>query len=571
MFSQSAPRAGKGSQLEQKHFSNKYSGLSELRHKLFVTMNPFRAMDPSVLTSRYSRAGCVTQIGKRTVIERTKKQWTGMLYTSMLTKVLSVSAMASTLILIPGCTSNKGLSENVPPKSADLSVTTVAVAEESVDVVRELPGTTSSEFHTVIASTVSGRVLAVDVTDGSQVRNGQALVHLDARHIIAGKQAAVGSVGRSQAEVVKAKSALELERATSLTGIQDAEATLAGTKAALAIATERRSITAEGARLQEIAQAKSAVVQAEAGLKLATLENDRMRGLLQAGAIPQRDVDRTSVALEQATAQRNIARQQLTLIEEGARQQERSASAQAVIAAEAAVKQAEAGVAAAKAGLKQVMVREADVSAATAALVSARAVVADADVSLGDCVIYAPFDGRIVRRFADAGARASPGIPLLEIDGGQPSFDTDVPASLIGSFKVGNKVRVSIPAVKQCDLTALVRQITPQATGQTHSYKVRLALPKTLAPLTGIYGIAKVTLARRKAIMLDEISIRRRDGLSYVFVVTPEGFVQSRVVTLGTPVGGRLPVASGLADGDVIVQKLAPAVVDGVRVNGARQ
>jgi ribulose 1,5-bisphosphate synthetase/thiazole synthase len=89
--------------------------------------------------------------------------------------------------------------------------------------------------------------------------------------------------------------------------------------------------------------------------------------------------------------------------------------------------------------------------------------------------------------------------------------------------------------------------------------------------LTGIYGIAKITVARRKAIMLDEMSIRRRDGLSYVYIVTSDGLAQSRVVTLGTPVGGRFPVASGLAVGDVVIRESVAGLTDGVRVNGARQ
>jgi HlyD family secretion protein len=510
-------------------------------------------------------------LGNETVIERTNNQRTGLPYVSMLAKVLTLSTLVSALILINGCSSKKGPTEGDTSKAPEISVSTFTAAEESVDVVRELPGTTSSELHSILASNVSGRVLAVDVTEGSLVSTGQALVHLDARHIIAGKQAAVGAVGRTEAEIVKANSALELERATSLTRIQDAEATLSGAKASLAIATERKSITAEGARSQEIAQARSAVVQADASVRLATLENDRMRGLLKAGAIPQRDVDKTSVALEQATAQRNIVRQQLTLLEEGARQQERSASVQTVLAAEAAVRQAEAGVSAARAGLKQVLVRQADLNAAKAALISARATVADANISLNDSVIRAPFAGRIVRRIADPGVLASPGTPLIEIDGGKSSFDIEVPEALISRFKVGNNLRIAIPVVGPQDMSGVVRQITPQASGMTHAYKVRLSLPDTVAPMTGIYGIAKITVARRKAIMLDEMSIRRRDGLSYVYIVTSDGLAQSRVVTLGTPVGRRFPVASGLAVGDVVIRESVAGLTDGVRVNGARQ
>jgi len=505
------------------------------------------------------------------VIERAEKQWIGWVGEPMLAKVVTVTTLMSLMIVVSGCNASKPAAVKTAESAKEISVSTTPVIEETVDVTRELPGTTVSEFHSVLAASVSGRVMSVNVTDGSTVQRGQALIQLDARHLIAGKQSAVGSLGRSRAEVTKAKSALELEKASSLARVQDAEANLSGAKAALAIATERRSITAEGARTQEVAQARSAVVQADASVKLATLENDRMRGLVQAGAVPQRDLDRTSVALEQATAQRNIARQQLALLEEGARQQDRSASAQGVVAAGAAVRQAEAGVAAAKAALKQVLLREADLVAADAAVVSARANVADADVSLGDAVIKAPFAGRVVKRLVDPGTMASPGMPLIEVDGGRPSFDTEVPEALIRNFNLGQKVSVTIGALQPRELVATVSQITPQATGATHAYKVRMVLPDTSNAMSGLYGITRITLAKRKAIMVDEASIQRRDGLSYIFIVSAEGLIQSRVVTLGTPINGRFPVASGLAVGDVVVRELVPGLADGVRASGGKQ
>ena len=505
------------------------------------------------------------------MIERAQNQWIGWPVLPMLAKVFTISALTSVMMVVSGCNANKSDAVKKAETIQEISVSTRTVAEESIDVVRELPGTTSSEFHSVLSASVSGRVVSVSVTDGSSVQLGQTLVQLDARHLIAGKQSAVGFLVRSRAEVTKAKSALELEKVSSVARVQDAEASLSGAKAALAIATERRSITAEGARTQEVAQARSAVVQADAGVRLATLENDRMRGLVQAGAVPQRDLDRTSVALEQVTAQRNIARQQLALLEEGARQQDRTASAQAVVAAGANVRQAEAGVAAAKAALKQVLVREADLAAAGAAVISARANVVDADVSLGDAVIKAPFAGRVVKRLVDPGTMASPGMPLIEVDGGCPSFDTEVPEALIHHFTLGRKASVTVGTVQFRELVGTVSQITPQAIGATHAYKVRMSLPDTSNAMSGLYGITRITLAKRKAIMVDEASIQRRDGLSYIFIVTPAGLIQSRVVTLGTPIKERIPVESGLAVGDVIVRELVPGLTDGVRASGGKQ
>lgn len=212
------------------------------------------------------------------MIERAEKQWIGRVGVPEWSKVVTLSALTSLTIVVTGCNANKPSATPVTVNINTISVKTAPVVEETIDVIRELSGTTSSEFHSVLAASVSGRVLAVNVTDGTFVQQGQALVQLDARHFQAGKQAAVGSLGRSRAEVTKARTALDLEKASSIARVQEAEASLTAAKAALAIANERRSITAEGARSQELAQSRSAVVQADASLKLAKLENDRIRG-----------------------------------------------------------------------------------------------------------------------------------------------------------------------------------------------------------------------------------------------------------------------------------------------------
>ena len=150
------------------------------------------------------------------MIERAEKQWIGWVGVPMLAKVVTVSALMSLMIVVSGCNASKPAAVQTAESVQEISVSTKPVIEETVDFTRELPGTTISEFHSVLAASVSGRVMSVNVTDGSPVQRGQALIQLDARHLIAGKQSAVGTLGRPRSEVTKAKSALELEKASSL-------------------------------------------------------------------------------------------------------------------------------------------------------------------------------------------------------------------------------------------------------------------------------------------------------------------------------------------------------------------
>jgi RND family efflux transporter MFP subunit len=277
------------------------------------------------------------------------------------------------------------------------------------------------------------------------------------------------------------------------------------------------------------------------------------------------------LSLEQASAQRNIAKQQLALLEEGARRQERSVSSQAVVAAEASVRQAESGVAAAKASLRQVMVREADFRASSAAIASAKAIVVDADVSIDDSSIRAPFAGRVAKRLVDPGMMATVGTPVLELDGGRQTFDTDVPEAAIQQLNVGSKVRIMLASYKSTPIVGTVSRITPQATASTHSYKVRITLPDAPTLISGLYGIAQLNLAKRRTILVDESAVKRRNGLAYIYVVSTDRTIQSRVVTLGTAINGRFPVESGLTSGDVIVREGVAGLADGVHVSGGSQ
>lgn len=115
-------------------------------------MNPFVSGNHSVITSRCSPNGYITQIRNRTVIERAQNQWNGWPGLPMLAKVTTISALTSMMMVVSGCNANKSEGLKKAETVQEISVSTRTVAEESLDVVRELPGTTSNEFHSVLAT-----------------------------------------------------------------------------------------------------------------------------------------------------------------------------------------------------------------------------------------------------------------------------------------------------------------------------------------------------------------------------------------------------------------------------------
>jgi HlyD family secretion protein len=117
---------------------------------------------------------------------------------------------------------------------------------------------------------------------------------------------------------------------------------------ATAILGEREAVlrrVTNGARTQERREALAAVEEADAVLANALAERDRRRGLLEKGAISREEADRAEQAWLVARARRGAAVERHALIDDEAREEDRSQAAAAVGSARAAVAQAEATLA----------------------------------------------------------------------------------------------------------------------------------------------------------------------------------------------------------------------------------
>jgi len=115
-------------------------------------------------------------------------------------------------------------------------------------------------------------------------------------------------------------------------------------------AAARFSELENGPRIEDIAAARAAVAAAEATLKRATLDLDRVRRLRGDRVVAQAELDAAQAAFGEATAQRDRLRAQLDALLAGSRAEE-------IDQARAAVGQAEAAVIAARVRLRRLDVR----------------------------------------------------------------------------------------------------------------------------------------------------------------------------------------------------------------------
>jgi multidrug efflux pump subunit AcrA (membrane-fusion protein) len=197
----------------------------------------------------------------------------------------------------------------------------------------------------------------------------------------------------------------------------------------------------------------------------------------------------------------------------------------------------------------------------------AKADIANSQVYAGYSRITAPVSGVVVKKFAEAGSTAAPGVPLLAIeDNSQYRLEAAVEESKAKSVRVGGRVVVHIDAISAGDINGTVAEITPSADAASRTSTVKIDLPPDDRLRTGLYGLARFPIAQKEAITVPQSAIVTRGQLTGVFVVAPNGTAQFRIVTKGTESEGMVEILSGLSAGDEIVTSDVGSITDGTQV-----
>ena len=197
----------------------------------------------------------------------------------------------------------------------------------------------------------------------------------------------------------------------------------------------------------------------------------------------------------------------------------------------------------------------------------AKAEIANIKVVEGYSNIAAPVSGVVVKKFAEAGAIASPGTPLLAIeDNSQYRLEAAVDESRSRLVHVGRRVNVRIDALGTGEITGTIAEVLPTSDAASRSYTVKIDLPANPVLRTGLYGLARFALSQRTAITVPQTAIVQRGQLTGVYTVGADGVVHFRIVTTGKNSDGMAEVLSGVNEGDEIVSSEAASLSDGSKV-----
>jgi len=214
---------------------------------------------------------------------------------------------------------------------------------------------------------------------------------------------------------------------------------------------------------------------------------------------------------------------------------------------------------------------------AAARVESVRSALKRAQIDLGDTVLKAPFDGRVVAVYRENFEEVRPQeriLRLLDLD--NIEIVIDIPETLISLAPLVDTLAVTFDAFPDVELEGRITEIGAEASQTTRTYPVTVTVEGSddAAILPGMAGTVRAKTVRTdgvgRQIVLPPAALRPRvpgsDEMA-VWVVDPAtGVVSLRPVSTGRIVRGGVVIREGLTVGEWVVTAGANSLVEGQKV-----
>ncbi len=193
---------------------------------------------------------------------------------------------------------------------------------------------------------------------------------------------------------------------------------------------------------------------------------------------------------------------------------------------------------------------------------SAQAAVDEARSQLEDCVLTAPFDGVMTRRFLQRGDLATPGRALAEIENpGALRLEALVPESLLGNVRLGGTLAVVL-APDRALIEGAVGEIAPASDPASRTTLVKVDLPPHPALRSGMFARLRIPTDAAPSLRVPAAAVIARGQLDVVHVVRG-GRAQMRLVRTGRRESGKVEILAGLEPGEQVVVEGTERLSDG--------
>ncbi len=354
-----------------------------------------------------------------------------------------------------------------------------------------LPGVVEAQ-EVRLGSKVGGRVLEVHIMEGDFVEPGAPLVTFDVPELEAQQAQWRAKLRSDLATLEKARNGPRREE-------------IAAAAAEVAAAEARHARLKQGFREEEIREAKSDWLSAEADLKLAEENSGRYEALLRRNSTTQSQVDMARADFDRARGRAAAARAHYDLVNRGNRPEE-------VAEAAAQLDQARANLDLLKAGT-----RAEDIAALEAQVEQTRARLREVEVNLAEAVVRAPGKALVdvvsVRK-GDLVAAGQAVVRILRAD--DQWVKVFIPETDLGRVVIGQAVEVTVdshPGVRfagrvvqiahESEFTPRNIQSIDERRHQVFSAKVRVDDPR---------GVFKSGMAAEVTIPVEGESASRESG-----------------------------------------------------------
>lgn len=209
-----------------------------------------------------------------------------------------------------------------------------------------------------------------------------------------------------------------------------------------------------------------------------------------------------------------------------------------------------------------------DYASAKGAVGQARGAYETALSYLKETTIAAPFSGTIIDTMIEQGEMASPGYPLLRMEGeADLEFEATVNGQDIELLSIGQDAKVILDSSinEQTELKGTVSEIVPSSDRITHSNIIRIALEEDAKINSGMFGRAQ--FARQASscpgLLIPWELIIRHGQLSAAYILDSTGVIRLRLIREGRRDGDQVEVLSGLSVGDKLIISNTSEIRDG--------
>jgi RND family efflux transporter MFP subunit len=169
-------------------------------------------------------------------------------------------------------------------------------------------------------------------------------------------------------------------------------------------------------------------------------------------------------------------------------------------------------------------------------------------------IVKAPFDGVITEKKVERGELASPGQPLLRIENpDQLRLEATVAEGDIRAVSVGASIPIVIDALGSVPFKGTVSQILPAGDPQTHTFTMKVDLPKTAGLKSGMFGRLRLEKGMSHTLFLPKSAFIERGELAGLFVVGSDQIARLRWVKVGRTLEQGVEVLSGVNVGERVM------------------